>query len=382
MRTARKKLALAAATAAMTLATAIAPATAATTGRHADGAYHPNFAAMMKNALEMVPNHWEGPTRPVKVPKGVKIAAITCYSILEGCVIPADGIATAARDIGWQERTFDGGGTPTTQSAQILNAVSWGAKVIALIAITPSAVEAALQAAKKAGAIIVSGSSGLNSPNPTVQPPKGDLWSAVDVSPNYPLLGKHLAEWVIANSKGKADIAVYGDKEFDSINAQQAGFVPEIHTCKTCTISPVMYFTATQISSALGPEVVGYLRSHPSTGYIYAGYDPPAAAMVSAIQNAGLAHQVQIVSALGNSQNLHFIRQGQVETADAAYDNTYMGFAMVDQSIRLLDHVPVVQPEGEGLPFQVLDRGNLPKSLASWRAPFNYEQKFLQLWKR
>ncbi len=375
---------LTAATAALTLAsvvTGVAPASAASARARHDAAYKPNFAAMMRNALSMVPNHWEGPTVPAKAPKGVKIAAITCYSILEGCVIPAEGIATAAKDIGWKERTFDGGGTPTSQSAQILNAVSWGAKVIALIAITPSAVESALHAAKRAGAIIVSGSSGLNSPNPTIAPPKGDLWSAVDVSPNYPLLGKHVAEWVIANSHGKANIAVYGDKEFDSINAQQAGFVPEIHTCRTCTISPVMYFTATQISSALGPEVVGYLRSHPATDYIYAGYDPPAAAMVSAIQTAGLGQRVQIVSALGNAQNLHFVQQGQVETADAAYDNTYMGFAMVDQSIRLLDHKPLVQPEGEGLPFQVLDKSNLPKSLSSWRAPFNYEQKYLQLWK-
>lgn len=340
-----------------------------------------NYAAMLTTAREMVPSAYSGPTTPAKAPTGIKIAAITCYSILEGCVIPADGIAKAAAAIGWQERTFDGGGTPTTQNAQILNAVAWGANVIALIAITPSAVQTGLQAAKKAGALIVSGSSGLSSPNATIQPPAGEIWPAFDVSPDYKKLGQHLANWIIADSKGKANVAVYGDKEFDSINAQETGIVPELHTCTTCTISPVMYFTATQIASSLGPQVVSYLRTHPNTDYVYAAYDPPAAAMVQAIQNAGMAKNVKIVSALGNAQNLQFVANGQVEAADAAYDNTYMGFAIVDQSIRLLDHLPLIQPLGEGLPFQVLDKTNLPSSLKSWTAPFDYQSIYLKLWK-
>ena len=136
--------------------------------------------------------------------------------------------------------------------------------------------------------------------------------------------------------------------------------MPALQSCKTCTVSPVMYFSATQISSALGPEVVSYLRTHPSVNYIYGAYDPPTVAMITAIQNAGLAHQVQIASVLGNSQNLHLVAGGQVEAADAAYDNTYMGFAMVDQSIRMLDHMPLFQPLGENLPFQVLTKNNLP----------------------
>ncbi|HUY49223.1 MAG TPA: sugar ABC transporter substrate-binding protein [Streptosporangiaceae bacterium] len=339
------------------------------------------YTALLKTSSQMIPSQYEGPTAPAKAPRGIKIAAITCYSILEGCVIPAEGIAKAAADIGWTERTYDGGGTPTTQNAQILNAVSWGAKVIALIAITPSAVQTGLAAAKKAGALIVSGSSGLSSPNPTVAAPSGDIWPAFDVSPNYGKLGQNLGSWIIGDSNGKADVAVYGDKEFDSINAQQAGIVPTLHGCGGCKISPVMYFSATQISSALGPEVVSYLRTNPSVNYIYGAYDPPTVAMVTAIQNAGLANQVKIASALGNSQNLHLVASGQVEAADAAYDNTYMGFAMVDQSIRLLDHLPLFQPLGENLPFQVLTKANLPGNLKSWTAPFNYQAQFVKLWK-
>lgn len=334
-----------------------------------------------KAAREMVPATFAGPTAAAKAPTGIKIAAITCYSILEGCVIPAEGISKAAAAIGWQERTFDGGGTPTSQNTQILNAVSWGAKVIALIAITPSAVQTGLTAAKKAGVLIVSGSSGISSPNTDVAAPAGQVWPAFDVSPDYKSLGEHLAKWVIADSKGKANIGIYGDKEFDSINAQEQGMVPAMKACGTCKSSNVMYFTATQIATNLGPQTVNYVRTHPDVTYLYSAFDPPAAAQVQALQTAGLGKNVKIVSALGNAQNLKFIKAGQVQAADAAYDNIYMGFAIVDQSIRLLDKKPLIEPKGEGLPFQVLDASNLPATDKSWTAPYDYQSKFIALWK-
>jgi len=375
---------------ALTLAAALglAACSSGTTSTPADGttgasgaASSTDYAALLEASREMVPATFEGPTTPAKAPTGIKIAAITCYSILEGCVIPAEGIAKAAQAIGWEARTFDGGGTATSQNTQILNAVSWGANVIALIAITPSAVQTGLQAAKKAGALIVSGSSGLSTPNATVAAPEGQVWPEFDVSPDYKNLGVHVANWIIADSKGKANVGVYGDKEFESINAQESGVVPTLKACTTCTSSDVMYFSATQIASSLGSETANYVRTHPDVDYIYSAFDPPAAAQVQALQTAGLGKNVKIVGVLGNSQNLQFIAQGQVQAADAAYDNTYMGFAIVDQSIRLLNKQPLIEPMGEGLPFQVLDKTNLPSGTTSWTAPYDYQSKYIALWK-
>ncbi|MDQ1731555.1 MAG: ribose transport system substrate-binding protein, partial [Pseudonocardiales bacterium] len=377
-RTAVASLAVAAA---LLLAACSSGSTAASGSGSGSGSSSSTYTAMLNTARQMVPATFQGPTKPAKAPAGIKIASITCYSILEGCVIPADGVAKAAQAIGWQARTFDGGGTATTQNTQILNAVSWGAKVIVLVAITPSAVQSGLQAAKNAGALIVSGSSALSTPNATIAPQPGQIWPAFDVSPDYKNLGQHLAQWIIADSQGKANVGVYGDKEFDSINAQESGIVPALQACTTCKSSAVKYFSATQIANQLGPQTVSYVRSNPDVTYIYSAFDPPAAAQVQALQTAGLGRNIKIVSALGNAQNLQFIKNGQVEAADAAYDNNYMGFAIVDQSIRLLNKQPLIQPLGEGLPFQVLDKSNLPSNLNSWTAPYDYESKFIALWK-
>lgn len=351
----------------------------ATTSGISSGSAAP-YGALLKKVHTAFPVRYKGPTTPAKAPAGIKIAAITCYSILQGCVSPANGIADAAKTIGWQERTFDGGGTPTQQNAQILNAIAWGANVIALVAVDPKAVQAGMQAAKRSGVLVVSGSSALSQPNPTVKAPAGDLWPPFDIMVNAPALGKALADWMIADSKGKANVVIYHDKEFPSNIAEIEGLLPELKKCKGCTVQPIQYFTGTQVSTTLGPETVSYLRNHPNVNYLYVTYDPAATAQVPAIVNAGLAQQVKLVSILGDSQNLHYIQNGLVQTADGAFDNEYMGWSIVDQSIRLLDHLPLVHPIGENEPFVVLDKSNL-RSSSTWTASFNYRSKFTKLWK-
>ena len=90
---------------------------------------------------------------------------------------------------------------------------------------------------------------------------------------------------------------------------------------------------------------------------------------------------MKVVSVLGDQQNLDFIRNGQVQAADAAYDNEYMGWAIVDQIIRTLNKQPLFAPRGENLPFVVLDKTNLPEAGTDWQASFDYKSKFLSLWK-
>lgn len=347
----------------------------------ATGPTRANYGALLKTALAQSPSHYEGPTTPAKAPVGIKIAAITCDSVLQGCVTPTQGIAAAASAIGWQERTFDGGGTAAQQNAQILNAIAWGAKVIAIIAINPVAVQEGLAAAKKAGVLVVSGSSGLSSPNPTVAVPSGDLWPAFDIAPNYAALGEKVADWIIANSHGKANIVVYSDREFPSVLAVQVGLLAGLAKCHTCTVHPLQYFVGSQVGPILQSETVAFLRDNPAVDYLFSPYDPAAAAQVPAIAEAGFGNRVKVIGILGDSQNLGFIKAHHIQAADGAYDNIYMGYAIVDQTIRLLDKLPLAQPIGENLPFVVLDSSNLPPALRTWTASFPYRSKFLALWR-
>jgi ribose transport system substrate-binding protein len=327
------------------------------------------------------PTTFQGPTAPVKPPAGVKVAVVTCYSILHGCVSPADGIQKAAAALGWHVTVLDGGGTPTQQNAQMLNAVSSGAKVIINIAIDPNSVQSGLQAAKRAGVLVGAGSNGLDTPNPVAPTASGKLGYAFDVAPNYGALGKKAAQWIQADSAGKGDVAVYSDKEFPSVLALQAGLLRGLKACRGCKAEPLQYFTGTEVPQVLPQSVVSFIRSNPQVKYVFIPYDPAAATVVPAIAQAGLISKVKVISVLGDQQNLGFIRGGRVQIADAAYDNLYMGYAIIDQVARSLDHEPLAKPAGENLPFLMLDHTNLPAPGADWHASFAYIPDFTRLWK-
>jgi ribose transport system substrate-binding protein len=344
---------------------------------------HPAAAAdasILQAARTMTPSTYEGPTTPAKAPKDIKIGVVTCLSVLHGCVSPAIGIQDAAEKLGWSVKIYDGGGTPSKQNAAILDAISSGDNVIVTIAIDPNLIQLALSEAKKAGIPVVAGSNGIDTPNPVHLTTQNGLGFAFDVSPDYGTLGLHAAQWMIADSDGKANIALFSDKEFPSIRAQQVGVLAGLAQCSQCVVSKPIYFTATQIATELGQMTVGYLRDHPDVNYVFGAFDPPVAEQVSALMEAGMTGDVKIIGGLGNQQNLSFIRAGRLQVADAAYDNEYMGWAIVDQTIRLLDKQPLFEPHNENLPFVILDKTNLPPPGTDWRANTGYQAKFLALW--
>ena len=163
---------------------------------------------------------------------------------------------------------------------------------------------------------------------------------AFDVAPHYGQMGRDEADWIINDSGGNAVVAIYCDYEFPSNIAHCEPLEAELKAAGIKTY-PIEKFTASQVGTTLGQTTVGFLQQHPDVNYLYSPYDPAAAFQVPAIQQAGLADKVKVVSILGDQQNLDFIRSGTVQAADAAYDNEYMGYAMVDQAIWSLDKQPI-----------------------------------------
>jgi ribose transport system substrate-binding protein len=353
---------------------------AAATGASTTAQSGDQFADLMAKARTQAPTEFQGPTEPAKAPKDVKLTLITCASALHGCSQPATAAADAAKRLGWKVTILDGGGTARQQNAQMLNAISSGADVIANVAIDPRLVQTGLKAAKQAGIPVVSASSALSSPNPEVKPAAGSLGYEFDVSANQAEIGNKVAQWIIGDSKGKAHVAVFTDEEFPSVLALRAGLLAGLKTCTGCKVYPLQNFTAGQIGPQLEAMTTGFLRSHPDVDYIYIPFDPAAGAVVPAIAQAGLANKVKLVSVLGNAQNLDFIRKGQVQVADGANDNDHMGWALVDQTIRMLDKQPLSDPVDENEPYVVLDKTNLPPAGQDWVTQFDYKPLYLKLW--
>jgi ribose transport system substrate-binding protein len=340
-----------------------------------------SYKAAVAQFLKGSPSSFQGPTSSPGVASNVKIWIMPCSASLSGCETPAQYAKQAATALGWHVTMFDGQGSPRTENTGLLDAVAAGAKVIITVSVSPDLVQQGLKAAAQAHIPVVSVSNGTGSPNPAPasQPP---YHYAVDVSVDYLAIGKAMADAVIADSGGTANVLVMGDKEFPSVNLTQQAILSELAKCTTCKVSPVVYFTSDTVATSLGQQTVGYLQSHPDVDYVISPYDPAAAVQVPAIQAAGLTSKVKLVSVVAAPENLAFIAQGRVQFADTAEGNNYLGYAAVDQAIRLLKGQALFSPNGENTPLALLQKSNLPPTGQQWSPTFNFEQSFMSIWKK
>ena len=325
------------------------------------------------------PSAFNGPTEPAKAPAGIKVGIVSCAASIKGCQVQADAAAEAAKLVGWEVNMFDGKANPKSQGSAILDALAWGADVIVASSIDYRTIQLPLKEAEKAGVPVVALGQGGDTPNPLPVLKDGELaWTfAVDVD-NY-ALGTTIGEWIIEDSGGKANIIVYTDREFDSVMTQHEGVMDALAKCEGCTVDS-SEFTASQIATTLGQQVVGYLRAHPEVDYIYAPFDPSAFVMVAAIRQAGLGDRGRRVTLPGNEENIDLIPTGDVQVATMAFDTAYSGYAAIDQIIRYLNKQPLFDPHGENVPYMVLDKTNIPES-GNWRSESGYKEKFEALWK-
>ncbi len=326
------------------------------------------------------PTKWAGPTTPVPLPKTkLKLSYIACEATLNGCVAPyTTGIKEIAKRFGWSSTFYDGQGSDSVIDKDILTSVAAHVSAIFIAGLDPSLLQQGLQAAKKAHIPVISITECLSSPNPTVEPTPGYAWPVVDVAQDGVLAGRSLADWAIKDSGGKGSIAIASDRESAS-QVDDAAAVDEINKrCPGCTTSSFTLLGA-DVATTFPQEVVGFLRANPSVHYIILPYDPAASALVPALRQAGMT-DVKLLSVLGVAQNLDFIRTGQGQVADDAYDNTYEGWAAVDQLLRHLDHKPLVSPASENVPQILLDKSNVPSGDGSWVSTINYQSKYLKLW--
>jgi ABC-type sugar transport system substrate-binding protein len=338
------------------------------------------FAAAVKTYEKGLPASFGGPaTSPGPVPKHASIWIIVCDSSLSGCTTPAQYAETAAQHLGWSVKIFNGNSDPTTQISGMLDAVAAKANAIITVSVQANQIQQGLEAASKAHIPVISVSQGTGTPNPAGPALKYNF--TVDVSADYPVIGKMMADAAIADTDAKGDILVMEDREQRELNVTAAATLAELDKCKTCTIEkPVTFVVDNVASGSLGQITVGYLQAHPNVNMIISPYDPAAAVQVEAIDNAGLQKHVKIVSVVGAPQNLAYIRAGNVEVADVAEGNNYLGYAAIDQTIRLLNHKPVSQPNSEDDPLALLESNNLPAPKAQWGPSFDFASSYYKLW--
>lgn len=323
---------------------------------------------------------FEGPTVKTKAPTDIKIALVPAQASLSGCIVPCEAIEEIGDRYDWEIQIFDGAGTPDGQNSAIMNAAAWGAEVIVAISLDARSVQQGIKAANDAKIPIVSASNGTDEPNPRLNLEQEGLLDFVfDVGPDYYRLGETMTQWMEQNSDESGKVVVYSCPGSKSVEYFEEGLLKSLENTSLIMEEDVQRFTFEQLGDELNRKVIGYLTSYPDTEYVFLPFDPAAVSVTEGLETAGFS-EVKVLGVLGNEEMISLIRQGTVATATAAYDNVYLGYAVVDQVIRLLNGQKLASPRGENIPFDIIDSTNLPKEQQAWSPNMDYKSQYYSLW--
>jgi ribose transport system substrate-binding protein len=98
-------------------------------------------------------------------------------------------------------------------------------------------------------------------------------------------------------------------------------------------------------ATQLGGEVQSALVRDPGLNYVIPIYDSMSQYVVSALNAQGAANRVRIATFNGTPFVLKLLEDGDIVQMDAGEDLAWVGWAIMDQTFRVIAHVPSVRSE-------------------------------------
>ncbi|MGV8882887.1 MAG: sugar ABC transporter substrate-binding protein [Rhodoglobus sp.] len=171
--------------------------------------------------------------------------------------------------------------------------------------------------------------------------------------------GKAAADWIIADSGASAKVLLVGGSDVlpsagivETMNAEFAAECPE---CSTTEINiPVADW-----GSKTQSEIQSALTKDPTIDYVYVLFDALVSGAVPAVETLGRAGQVKIAGYNGSPFALDFIRDGDVVAMNVGEDTAAIGYAAMDQTLRVMLGVPTVETR---TPIRVWDDTNVAEA--------------------
>jgi ribose transport system substrate-binding protein len=304
---------------------------------------------------------------------GAKIFHIGCNQALVGCSSFAASVQKASAALGYQVTVCNSGTTPTTISGCFNQAVNAKPDAVIIQGVGTDLAADGYAKLKKAGIPIIGNVTG-NTPGATPG-------VAAEVNGDTCLReGKMLGDWIIADSKGKANVTMYYTDIYKCVLQRASELQKALASCSTCKVK-LQKFAIDQLQTGLPQQIQADLQSNPDVNYIVGGFDGIALVAVNAVRQTGKTSSIKVLGTDGDSPNLGLIAKGQIQQVDATSGFGEDGWLAVDAAARTISgqKVPANVP---GSVF-LIDPNNIAKAVGSsghWNGPPNYEQQIKTLW--
>lgn len=310
---------------------------------------------------------------------------ISCGEAAEGCSRLSSAAKEAGESVGWGVTVFDGNfGIGDAYQGGIRQAIAAGADAIVLNAIDCPYVTSAAGEAQAAGIPLISVLS-IDCADELVGGEK--LFTEMQMNsahPSYPewfeAWGAQRADAVVAATGGEANVLNIVSTDFLPDHYQSKGFHDRIaETCSDCEIQDLEFQIADLSTGALAQTFSSTFATDNTFNVVVAPYDSTfqSAGISQTLLETGRNDEVYAIGVEGHSPNIDLIRTNRGQDAALAYSSEWLGYGVIDTTIRVLageDPVP------EGIGWQLVDVGhNLPDT-GPYTADVNFVDAYRSAW--
>jgi ribose transport system substrate-binding protein len=312
------------------------------------------------------------PTEPFD--PGKKRVAVVLAGQDAGFDAMNDGVQAAAKTMGWTVGpAMDGKFSPTDQAGFIQQAVQEKYDAIILLVIDAATVESALTAANKAKipvACVMCDNEGY----------EGKIYDVT--TGGYPA-GQAMAQYVIADSGGKAKILAFNDKGFAINPRRVAGFEDTIaKDCPDCEIVADLQTSAAELSKPGPPSWLGALRRYPEGTFDYGVWPGDYWAVPAGKTTEEQGREVGLTGYDGTPEMVGLIKKGgPIFKATISAPFPYLGWAAMDVVARASAGLKVW--DTTKMPVRLVTVDNAADFPEGWFVPKDVDPKetFGKLWK-
>jgi ribose transport system substrate-binding protein len=304
-----------------------------------------------------------------KPPAGKRIIFLRCSQPV--CQGFQQGLAPAAKALGWNMKYQPFESTPEGIQSAMTAAIKARPDGIFETGIDYAILKSVLPAAQKAGIPIVSGYE------PTA--PSPPIIANVADGPRNQLAPKLAADWIAADSNGKAHVAVFSIKVFPILTYTTKAFTAELkRVCPDCSVKEIDQ-QVTDVGTKIPANAVSNLQRDPKLDYLAFAFGDMSNGVPAALKAAGLNAKI-IGYGAGSPSNLANVAKG-IEAAETAYSIPYGGWRALDAFARkFVGDDPSIDTTSVN-PGQIFTKANAPSG-TSWDysvAP-DYQAEFKKLW--
>ena len=288
--------------------------------------------------------------------KGKTVFEIPITSEVPFITAVEEGMRRAAEVVGAKLVVYPNQGEPSQWVQGIRTAIAQDADAITLFAQNPAILGPQIEQAEKAGIpVIVVRTSGEE--ESCQSDSAGDVYGTTCVPGPFEQAGRIEADWVIADSRGKANVLVITSNDARSTIPLLEGLKAEFATkCAACTVSYVDV-PIPDWSLRVQTEVQSALLRDPEIDYIIPIYDSMSRYVVPAIRASNATERVKISTFNGTPFVLQMLQDEDIVGMDVGENLAWVGWATMDQAFRAIAGVEPAR--SEHTPLRIFDDANI-----------------------